>query len=805
MGYSLQHTEEGWEIDLSNLKIFTGLSVLAKIIGEHLIDEVEQSPGDISFLYKINSNINPELIEMKIFFIQVYARAGVIYDGQQFREVFLNQLITVFGTLQRAKWRREIYPEKDNTTNSEPISKALVFHFSCDINGKNNGNRFILEKERSLSNENKFFFRLTIETYNKEVIDLKNIPNIIVEDLATRVYIAGSTKIASSIRDNILNACSRGIDYYSEENRIYSRLFEQLEKTLLGRLELINFSWNEFFSNYIQNEPPENSLGIFKKIFLALEAGSVCNILHHGGTIKVILHNCFFSLYLSQIGRALNISINIHRKIFHLNYYLKRMPRLASTADQMGHNLNLSNTKIFLIHHITSEIIGFIEALKRLNAKSIDVMFVKYSGIIPPAYLDTLLESSTDYLFMAGLEKKTFGKVTDYYTIANYFSDTSHLVELNQILEKKKLTYFDAMKKVSGHLFLTCCIQAKKQEKKVLLIEDGGYLAPLLNEFCNSSKTTDDIFNQFHIPHTQKSMLFKNWLKSVLIGTVEHTKNGYDRLYDVIQKQSNLFFPSYSIATSNLKMNEESQEVAQSILRAIESILNENGMVLSRRNIIVLGAEGNIGKPLCQLINIGRLNKKDQTLTQVDLQYDNSSDQKYHSLDNIPEYELYNKDLFIGVIGKSILQKKHIESLILDGQQSKIFFASGSTKTLEFEDLSCWIHSISEMVMPKIGETPIEVQFKRIYDPQSGMDRGRKIIIRFERNSQLIEKQLFLLADLSPINFLYYGVPTEIIDAVLSQLLKVSLGMNHQYFSKTLPPPGLYAVDHQIDEWGNII
>jgi len=69
----------------------------------------------------------------------------------------------------------------------------------------------------------------------------------------------------------------------------------------------------------------------------------------------------------------------------------------------------------------------------------------------------------------------------------------------------------------------------------------------------------------------------------------------------------------------------------------------------------------------------------------------------------------------------------------------------------------------------------------------------------------LATKQLFLLADLSPINFLYYGVPTEIMDAILSQLLRVSLGMNRHCLLRTLPPPGLYAVDHQIDEWGNKI
>jgi len=61
------------------------------------------------------------------------------------------------------------------------------------------------------------------------------------------------------------------------------------------------------------------------------------------------------------------------------------------------------------------------------------------------------------------------------------------------------------------------------------------------------------------------------------------------------------------------------------------------------------------------------------------------------------------------------------------------------------------------------------------------------------------------LGDLSPINFLYYGVPTEMMDTILAQLLKSSLGMIKQYSEGTLPPPDLYAVDKHIGEWGNVL
>ena len=36
------------------------------------------------------------------------------------------------------------------------------------------------------------------------------------------------------------------------------------------------------------------------------------------------------------------------------------------------------------------------------------------------------------------------------------------------------------------------------------------------------------------------------------------------------------------------------------------------------------------------------------------------------------------------------------------------------------------------------------------------------------------------LADLKPINFLFYGVPTEVIDVVLAQLVSASLELLRQ-------------------------
>jgi hypothetical protein len=164
---------------------------------------------------------------------------------------------------------------------------------------------------------------------------------------------------------------------------------------------------------------------------------------------------------------------------------------------------------------------------------------------------------------------------------------------------------------------------------------------------------------------------------------------------------------------------------------------------------------------------------------------------------------LYSRDLILGVIGNSILKKEHFEDLILNGTKSKVLISSGSTKTAEYTDLIQWINDLSFSDEKKIGGFPAKLEFDRILDPQSGIDQGGKVTFCVNKNGQEIEKTFFLLSDLSPINFLFYGVPTEGMDAIIGQLASATLGMADQSKKGKLLEPGLYAVDHQIDSWGN--
>ena len=136
-------------------------------------------------------------------------------------------------------------------------------------------------------------------------------------------------------------------------------------------------------------------------------------------------------------------------------------------------------------------------------------------------------------------------------------------------------------------------------------------------------------------------------------------------------------------------------------------------------------------------------------------------------------------------------------------RSSSAVFASGSTKTVEFADLIRYLNELYTAERREVGGRPADYTAERIIDPQSGMDLGEKLTVRISLDGSWRTKVLYLLGDLSPVNFLYYGVPTEAMDEIISQLTRLSLGVADLHRRGMLPKTGLYAVDREVDEWGN--
>jgi hypothetical protein len=789
LGYPIIQENNLYKINLTELKIFTGLSVLAKILSDQILEQVEGNLGDISFLYKINPNINPELLEMQIYGIQVYAKAGVLDELILHKDEFHTEIRTIFGTFQRPTWAKLIHPEFYGEKPVGEEQNSLVFYFDYTFS-----KYFILERAENSRFPNKFFLRLIISsiapTGNQNKYHLVN-------DIHSRTYLAGSTKLSEFIAEKILQSVQKNLQSYIEEYNPLSSLFEQIQKTSLNKLEQIGFFWDREFSEKIELLSKFEQQLIYKKIFLLLEDDLICSLLKKGKDILLTINQIEIYINTSRREKVLNFSFNNKRQILGLRNYLDRMPELKKISEQ---DKNLNEIKIFLVHHITSEILAYIQALKNLNSYSIKMLFVKYSGKIPDSYLDSLHTIQDENFFMAGLTRHSTEEGKEYFTLAKYYSDITEYTFLQEKLYEEKLNFFEAMKLICFYFFLLELNEASKQNKKILLIEDGGYLAPYLNELIFQNPPLKEIFaeNSIEIHDSIKDLEFKTVLEKYLIGTIEHTRNGYDRLLRVKENYKSLQTISYSIAISKQKIIEESKEVAHSILSAIESILHGQGLVLSTKKIIVLGAKGNIGSFLVKYLLGGRLHEDNKQILQIDLKFAPSDKEGYSYLSDIPDEEFLNSELFIGVIGESILKKEYILKLILEGKKDKLFFASGSTKTVEFSDLSKFLFELAKEQNDKNNQDKLNLEFSKIIDPQSLMIQGTKV----EISSKKIKKTIYLLGDLTPINFLYYGVPTETMDKILSMLLSLSIGLVHQYRNNSLPDKDLYAVDEQIDRWG---
>jgi hypothetical protein len=85
------------------------------------------------------------------------------------------------------------------------------------------------------------------------------------------------------------------------------------------------------------------------------------------------------------------------------------------------------------------------------------------------------------------------------------------------------------MRLAAGHLFLQEALLAKAQGQRLLLVEDGGYLAPLVNRFALEGRRVGEVFAEFLCPPpaAEAGQPFAEWLAGVFPGSVEHTRNGY--------------------------------------------------------------------------------------------------------------------------------------------------------------------------------------------------------------------------------------------------------------------------------------
>lgn len=548
-------------------------------------------------------------------------------------------------------------------------------------------------------------------------------------------------------------------------------------------------------------------------------------------------HRAKFVLPDHEAGQAaLDLDGALPPPRFKVEEYLHRMPAMTGViieALSAGEAL-FKDTSIFVVHHLTAEVLGTIAALRALGCRDLVVVFVGYNEDAEAAYRPDLNDLPDDEVRCFTLKSNTAsgGEAEGTYSVAQSFTkvpagDDIPFDALDTAMKDGGMDFISAMRCLCVTVFFQQLGRTKAQGRRGLLIEDGGYMAPILNDAALAGQSVAAFRAQHAAPedaatNAQLDPSLEAALRATMVGTVEHTRNGYDRDRRVDLKYGKLAIPGFTIAVSYLKTQVESDTVAASILNAVTSVLFSHGYVLKRRNALVFGSRGNIGRRLLAHLT-DRLDAPATTLIGCDLKVDGGG-----SADDIPDWQtnpntssapqcvekaayadfdparVRELDVIIGITGgptpgHPVLQVQDVVGWLLRGRKRDLYLVSGSSKTDEYPEILSWMDQLLSNTSDGVAQCQIEGHAARIVkreikDALSGRNFGSQYAFGLTLDDgRMYTKNLLFLDNLMPVNFLFYGVTTEVIDEVLAQILSASVTLRRK--AAELPNPRLYAVD----------
>jgi len=837
LGYALEPEGSLWVLDLSDLPILHGLSVLSRALAEALAVQAKSEPFVIHVERRIRPRENPELLQrFGISTVKVHAGHECIARIADHPEACEHHLRALLGNLQRRRYREALLPG-----DGASPSRALVAEFS--FVSEEIPSRFVLELlpsshgrqagGRHAEGRHAGCLSITIEDPRGRRLDLASIPHVLIEDLESRTFIAGSTRIAQTWSESLRREAERGRRTFVELKKPTSHLFQQFERAGLGGFERVALQWTDPSMPLILESEPHELEHALKRALLALEDRSLRSLLFDGEIVRVVHEESSVFLDVSQLGRVLNLSLGARRARSDVETFLARMPVLSRATEGGGlvpnaHAGPLADTSVFLVHHMTSEVVGLIAALRRLGCPDLTCLFVAYGSDEPPSYLEAILDlPSAEFRALSLVNVPSPGEVEGHYRLSSRYSPLAEGDEIRAALARHGRPFVEAMRAAALPAFLRQLATARAAGRRLLVVEDGGYLAPLLNRASLEKRTLRSLLADFGLASEDDRTLAAA-LEDVLIGTVEHTRSGFDRLAEIEAQHGRLAFPAFSIAVSRLKVETEAKEVAVSILNAVESVLHASGKILSRRRALVLGSRGAIGGSLVNEL-LRRLEDPARQLLGLDLAVEPGPDVERGSrkalasssapgsstsaakgqrgfnearrFNDLPPEDRLAVDLVLGVTGASVLQGVELEEWLAHGEGRELVLASGSSKTIEFTDLAHWLDGLLKDPRPTLAGEPVEIRSHEVSDPRTGRVYGRRYAFAVPGRAP---NEVVFLANLTPVNFLFYGVPTELIDEVLAQLVSCSLGLVRRAAREKLPAR-LHAVDRDITPDGELL
>jgi hypothetical protein len=805
----LEQQEDGrFVIDLTSIRVFRNLHTFVQLLINEVLEQCGFGVADVMVRRKVDANLTPDLAAAGLDWVMVYARLDAAEGLPFYHRHFGSCMQVIFRTLQTDIWGGVLFPSFFSLPHGDEGHEppALLFPFHLHERRNDVGGHYFLVEYNPAGR----FLRITLEDAAASRLQLKHIRHRVVDQTVLPSCLPDVYLIAEQLHQGILRECMNSRNEYREIPAHQHDLFHHLRISGLSNLQTLHFFWPTDDIQMLllekQDSPDglSDSLRMLVKEIQLLEDPQVLSCLVQGRVVEMISGEFHVFFDMSRYGACLNISFDVPRTFLTLDDYLNRMPVLRQSAA--GRPGAWNGVRLFMVHHMTAEVIGLLKAFAAAGCSTLTTFFVKYAGVVPETYLETLMSLPPETFSFYGLQKfESRKRLAGRYAFSRQFAPLSGLERIDEAMLDGDWDFFGAMRLAAGHVFLKEIDKARKSRNKIALVEDGGYLAPLLNRFCLENCTVGDVFARFHLdaPAADAQHPFSDWLGDVFLGSVEHTRNGYDYNLDVQNEFGRLHFPVVSIAVSALKRGPEARECAVAILNATETILHRLGMLLSRRNVCLLGSSGAIGgclkQELLNRLDAGRLYGVDIAASETDPVREAV---EVRTLDELGRNVLAGVDMFIGVVGRSILETRHIEEILTHGRQENLFFVSGSTKTVEFTDLEKYLQTLRDDPAPCISGRPVRIDWTALRDLQTGALQGYEATVAFPGDASR-NKTLYLLAELTPINFLYYGIPREVVDEVMAQLFTVACGLVRRQCSAVRLAPELSAVDIQIDADAN--
>jgi adenosylhomocysteinase len=356
---------------------------------------------------------------------------------------------------------------------------------------------------------------------------------------------------------------------------------------------------------------------------------------------------------------------------------IEKIPLLVISDTAKEYNQCFSKRYcILLILHLLRDFIFFCDELLKMGVNKNDLFIVG----IPYSSKDNVIEH---------LKHKSY-KV---YSIG----EEAYIKEFNKLIE-------NVVKKALEH--------CQRANKKLLIIEDGGYAVPLIHEkFMDSA--------------------------SLCIGAVEQTANGIwvDR---ELEGSGKLSFPVMNVAESKIKEQREAPLISHAIIHNINILLGKYGEGITDMKVGQIGF-GTIGKPLAlQMKNYG------VDLTVYDIDEEKRNTAKTEGISTVTSLNklVEGKNFIIGCSGRELIGLEELRSA-----DQSIFFvnATSKLKELKYEEF------IKNVDQAKI-KSGVGTEYK--------LKGGRRITIR-------------LLANGFPINFFEdsQSVPDKQIQFIYAVLL----------------------------------